>query len=197
MPCINLEHLSSSVLLGHSIPLDRSPGGPSHSGSPASLRAARAPERSPSLSVTAVCAFILSPQPHLFLLFSFPLLPLSRLVTEVRPIAALPAGAGFLLIGPLGARSRLRSSAGAGQTKDAGSGSGNREQPITVRPPSPGRARVRPALAPGERPAPGLYHSEGGGGESQRSTKEERLTRGRGECRVGVEGCGRHSFPSP
>lgn len=122
------------------------------------------PERSPSLSVTAVCAFFLSPQLHLFLLFSFPLLPLSRLVTEVRPIAALPAGAGFLLIGPLGARSRLRSSAGAGQTKDAGSGSGNREQPITVRPPSPGRARVRPARAPGERPAPGLYHSEGGRG---------------------------------
>lgn len=41
------------------------------------------------------------------LFFSFPLLPLSRLVTRLRPIAATPAGAGWLLIGPLGARSRL------------------------------------------------------------------------------------------
>lgn len=67
------------------------PSGPSLSGSPACLRAARGPERSPSLSVTAVCAFFLL---FFLLLFSFPLLPLSRLVTGLQPIAVSPAGAG-------------------------------------------------------------------------------------------------------
>lgn len=105
-------------------------------GSPASLRAACAPRAlAQPVSNRRLRLLSFSTPPLLPPLFSFPLLPLSRLVTEVRPIAVLPAGAGYLLIGSLGARSRLRSSAGAGQTKDAGSGSGNRDQPIAIRPP--------------------------------------------------------------
>lgn len=83
------------------------PARPSLSGRPASLWAAWAPERSPSLSVTAVCAFFLSFFFFFLVFFSFPLLPLSRLVTGLWPIAALPASAGWILIGLLGARSRL------------------------------------------------------------------------------------------
>lgn len=135
--------------------------------SPGSL----SPERSPSLSVTAVCAFFFFFFPPRSSPFLPPLLPLSRLVTELGPIAASPAGTGWPLIGRLGARSRLpllrwseadkRRRLWARATATSQSRAAPAALPSSLRPPP---ARVLGAPAPGVRPAPGPYHSEGGRG---------------------------------
>lgn len=107
------------------------------------------------------------------LFFSSPVLPLSGLVTELWPIAALPAGAGCLLIGPLGARSRLpllfpskadkrrrlrARATGISQSLPSLSSLPPRSSPSL--PPVP--ARVLWASTLGWRPAPGPYHSDRG-----------------------------------